>query len=85
MTLDQLVKPGHVLAVDHERDLMRVGGVSHDLLNAPELGFLEYMGGRIEVEGHQLSARAGNLGLVLPELWLGSSQAVEMTSTDYIK
>lgn len=83
MALNQLVKPGHVLAVNHRRvvevaprkalglhfemltdesHLTRVGGVCDDLLNAPELGLLEHMSGRIKVEGHHLGARGGDLG-----------------------
>ena len=54
--------------VTDERDLLRVRGVGHNLLNAAELRLLEDVGGGVEVEGHHLGAGGGDLGPVLLKL-----------------
>ena len=52
------------------RNLVRVRGVGHDLLNAAELRLLEEMGGRVHVEGHHLGAYRGDRSLVFIEIGL---------------
>ena len=51
-----------------ERDLMRVHGVRHNLLNAAELRLFEDMGGRIEIEGHHLRTRGRDFRPVLLQI-----------------